>query len=272
MEPFFLEGQTGRLFALYHSPGPGGRNADILVVPPFAEELNRCRHMMAAFARAMAMKGFGVMIIDLYGTGDSEGSFESASWDGWKADLETAARWLEVKERSLGGVLAIRTGALLALDWLSSSGRSVPNLALWGPVTGGQQFITQFLRLRVAETMARSDGTRETTKDLKALIDQGKTVEVGGYGLTRALCDGLDKAKAAAIPPRGSAVHWFELGPDAGADLPPGPMRVVDAWRQDDVSVTPFIIEGPAFWSLQEPEHVPDLIEATVGSFRKGLS
>lgn len=272
MEPLFIEGQTGRLFALYHPPASKGRQKDILIVPPFAEELNRCRHMMAAFARTMAAEGTGVLILDLYGTGDSEGRFEGASWDGWKADLETAALWLEAKGRTLGGVLAIRTGALLALDWLSTIQRPVPKLALWAPVTGGNQFITQFLRLRVAEAMARSDGIKETTRDLKALIDQGETVEVGGYGLTRAICDGLEKAKAANLPPRGSDVRWYELCQNAEDDLAPGPARVVEAWSKDGVTVAPSVIEGAAFWSLQEPEHVPALIEATANAFKEGQS
>lgn len=267
MEPLFIEGQTGRLFAVYHPPASNGRQDDILIVPPFAEELNRCRHMMAAFARAMAAEGMGVLILDLYGTGDSEGRFEAASWDGWKADLEAAALWLEAKSRTLGGVLAIRTGALLALDWLADTERSISRLALWAPVTGGTQFITQFLRLRVAEAMARPDGTKETTKDLKALIDQGETVEVGGYGLTRDICNGLENAKAAALPPRGSDVRWYELCQSADDDLAPGPMRTIKSWQEDGIPVTPAVIEGPAFWSLQEPEHVPALIKATVSGF-----
>jgi exosortase A-associated hydrolase 2 len=272
LEPLFIQGQTGRLFAVYHPPASNGRQDDILIVPPFAEELNRCRHMMAAFARAMAAEGMGVLILDLYGTGDSEGRFEAASWDGWKADLETAAQWLDTKGRSLHGILAIRTGALLALDWLSTNNRSVADLALWGPVTGGAQFITQFLRLRVAEAMARSDGTKETTKDLKALIDQGETVEVGGYGLTRDICNGLEKAKAAALPPRGSDVRWYELCQSADDDLAPGPMRTIKSWQGDGIPVTPAVIEGPAFWTLQEPEHVPALIDATVSAFKEGRS
>ncbi len=269
MEPFFLEGQAGNLFAVYHAPGDDRPAAPaVLLVPPFAEELNRSRHMMAAAARALSGVGVAVLIIDLYGTGDSEGRFDEARWEIWRNDLESAALWLEGRGHAVTGVLAVRLGALLALDWLKATGRTPEYLIFWGAVTGGAQYLNQFLRLRVAESMARTDGTKETTSDLKALIDAGETVEVGGYGLTKALTEAIEGLKAADLtPPEGCAVHWLDVAAEAGAPLSPGADRVVTAWQEAGASVNSTIVPGPAFWSLQEPEHAPALVDATVKAF-----
>lgn len=270
MEPFFLKGRTGNLFAVYHASKGGPAEAPaVLVVPPFAEELNRSRHMMAAAARALADAGYATLLADLYGTGDSEGRFDEARWNIWRNDLEAAARWLENKNHNLAGVIAIRLGALLALDWLNETTRVPGRLTLWGAVTGGAQYLNQFLRLRVAESMARTDGPKETTRDLKALIDAGETVEVGGYGLTKEMTDAIEGLKAADLaPPDGCAVHWIDLVSDAEATLSPGAERVVNAWEEAGCRITPTMVAGPAFWTLQEPEHVPALIDATISALR----
>lgn len=271
MEPFFIEGRTGNLFALYHAPSKGGvAHGGILIAPPFAEELNRSRHMMAAAARALASHGFAVLMIDLHGTGDSAGRFDDASWDGWCDDLETAADHLERQGHPLIGVLALRTGALLALDWIRKTGRTPETLALWGPAMNGATFINQFLRLRVAESMAREDGTRESTKDLKARLDQGETLEIGGYGLTSVLCHGIEGMNATNMPPPPeTTVQWLDLSPSPGAQITPAGAKVIDAWADAGVRTHHQMIEGPAFWTLLEPEHVPALISATVDVFAR---
>lgn len=271
MEPFFIEaklgdGKSGRLFAVYHPPRSanqvGGRGG-VLIVPPFAEELNRSRHMMAAAARALAARGFGVLILDLYGTGDSEGRFEDARLDHWRGDLDRAASAMEDRGQRLTGVLALRLGALLTLDWLHHGTRAPATLVFWGAVLSGNTFINQFLRLRVAESMARSGGTKETTKDLKARLDRGEMVEVGGYGLTAPMTEAIEALKASDLPPPGaSRTHFMELG--ANLDGPaPALEKLLAAWDGARFHA----VDGPAFWTLLEPVHVPGLITATVDIF-----
>ncbi|RMF08988.1 MAG: hydrolase 2, exosortase A system-associated [Alphaproteobacteria bacterium] len=265
LEPFYLEGQTGKLFAVYHAPSGDSAAPGILVAPPFAEELNRSRHMMAAAARALRAAGRAVLIVDLHGTGDSAGCFDDARWHGWHADLESGASWLENRGHPVSGVLAVRLGALLALDWLTRSGRALSTLVLWGAVTSGTQYLNQFLRLRVAESMARPDGGKETTGDLKARIAAGETVEIGGYGLTAPLTDAIEGLRAADLgPPPGCRAWWLDLAIDGSSALSPASQRVISAWRDAGRSVDTAVVTGPSFWTLQEPEHVPGLIDATV--------
>ena len=53
--PFCLRGANGPLMAIYYAPGVAPSPAgDLLFVPPFAEEMNRCRAMVALQARALS--------------------------------------------------------------------------------------------------------------------------------------------------------------------------------------------------------------------------
>ena len=70
--PVFIDSAAGRVFAIYHRPAEGGSNGPaMLYLPPFAEEMNRSRRMAALQARALAAAGYGVLLLDPYGTGDS---------------------------------------------------------------------------------------------------------------------------------------------------------------------------------------------------------
>ena len=72
--PFFLEVSGRRLFAVHHPPVDGRRVlGHVLCVPPFNEEMNRCRSMITLQARALALLGIGTLLLDLHGTGDSAG-------------------------------------------------------------------------------------------------------------------------------------------------------------------------------------------------------
>ena len=56
--PFFLDGGAGSLFAV-HLPAASadGPREAVLLFPPFAEELNKCRRQVMLQARAFAASG-----------------------------------------------------------------------------------------------------------------------------------------------------------------------------------------------------------------------
>ena len=62
--------------------GPAG--PAILFVPPLFEEMNRTRAFMAATMRALAAAGYGSILPDLPGTGESERDLSGRSWDDWR--------------------------------------------------------------------------------------------------------------------------------------------------------------------------------------------
>ena len=55
--------------------------------------MNKCRRMIAEVGRRLEGSGVGMLVVDLFGTGDSEGEFAQADWQRWKADLAGAVQW-----------------------------------------------------------------------------------------------------------------------------------------------------------------------------------
>src|SRR5690349_4296190 len=95
MRPLHLAAADGaRLFAVHWPAAAPARRQSVLVLPPFAEEMNKCRPMLAAQARAFAAAGLDVLLLDLFGTGDSDGEFAEARWPRWQQDLQLARQWL----------------------------------------------------------------------------------------------------------------------------------------------------------------------------------
>ena len=163
--PFFLPGHAGNLFALYHRPAdPAGCRGGVLYVHPFANEMNYTRRAAALLARALAGRGWGVLQVDLFGCGDSDGDFRDASWETWVDDLATAFGWLQERVGDRVGLVGIRLGGLLALDFASRARRNIDRVLLWHPVVNGQQMMTDFLRLRfLSDAIGERGGESATT-------------------------------------------------------------------------------------------------------------
>ena len=59
--PFFLPGQSGKLFALHMKPSVSASPPHgVLFFPPFAEEMNKSRRMVSLQARRMVASGYQV--------------------------------------------------------------------------------------------------------------------------------------------------------------------------------------------------------------------
>ena len=77
----FLETAHGRIFCM-HFPARGAAPLGAVVVaPPFAEEMNKCRRMWTLLAAQLETAGIGTLIPDLHGTGESDGDFAAARWN-----------------------------------------------------------------------------------------------------------------------------------------------------------------------------------------------
>ncbi len=263
MQPFFLAGAAGPLFALYRPPASGmPHRGDVLFLPPFAEEMNRARRMATLMAARLAAAGHGMLLLDLYGTGDSAGEFADATVEIWRDDVRRAMGWLAARDAPARAVLALRFGALLAGE--AAAVAPLSRIVLWQPVLAGERMLTQFLRVRVAAAMA--GGTAETTEGMRARLAAGETLEVAGYALSPALARGIDALRLGA--PEGAApVDWFELA--AAPDTPPPApaAATVDAWRAAGRRVEVRTVAGEPFWTRPETTVAPALVDATAGAF-----
>lgn len=265
IQPFFLDSATGRIFCLYFPPRAGEDNGtDLLFFPPFAEELNKSRRMIALQARALSRLGFGVLIPDLYGTGDSEGDFADGRWEGWLDDAMAALNWLESRGRRNVIFWGLRLGALLAMATVRHRGADPTKMIFWNPVSNGATYLTQFLRLRLAADMMVSN-TPVTTDSLKQELIAGRNVEIAGYMLNPHLASAIEALNLAALSPSPKIdVAWLEIVSAPERPLTHVSRQVMDRWRRENVNVKAVAVPGDAFWNTTEITQVPNLIDATV--------
>jgi exosortase A-associated hydrolase 2 len=267
-EPFFLEAGTGSRFCLFHRPAGECRGA-LVWVHPFAEEMNRSRRMAALASRALAAQGIGVLQLDLHGCGDSSGEFADARWDGWKADIALASGWLRAHLGVGVGLLGLRLGALLALDYTRTAVQPVERLLLWQPVTNGAAYLTQLLRLRLAAGLLQDDGAKTSTDSLRSALHAGSTLEIAGYELAPQLAVAIDGVDAEVLAPHSCPVHWFEIVAAAGRQLTPAASRIVSNWREQGANVHVELVCGQQFWTTPEVTECLPLVQATVDSCRE---
>jgi exosortase A-associated hydrolase 2 len=265
--PFFLSSTAGKLFCVYHEPsGDSDKRGDLIFLPPFAEELNQSRHTVVRMARCLARRGWGVLLLDLFGTGDSEGMFEECRWEIWRQDVMVAYAWLRDRGRTAVGLWGLRLGALLAADAAAAHPGLFSRLVLWQPVTSGKPFLNQFLRIRAFGALIGDSESQETRDELRQHLASGNLIHVAGYPLTPRLAQDLDELDMAIlVPSSGTPVLWFEVVTASSAQLSPAGRRIVDAWQNHGVAVTSVPVTDTAFWSVQalEPVLANQLITAT---------
>ena len=264
--PFFLPGLAGNLFALYHHPAdPAGCRGGVLYVHPFANEMNYTRRAAALLARALAGRGWGVLQVDLFGCGDSDGDFRDASWEIWLDDLTTAFGWLQERVGGRVGLVGIRLGGLLALDFASRARRIIDRVLLWHPVENGQQMMTDFLRLRIlSDAIGERVGEPVTTQELRQKIYSGEPVEVLGYEIMPHLGQAIEEIQ---IEPLGLAVatpiRWVEVVSGAGDPGRPLAHTTVNAWQAAGREAALHLVAGRPFWSsprIQDSRDTTDII------------
>jgi exosortase A-associated hydrolase 2 len=269
-EAFFLPAGTGRRYCIYHCPGSVNKcRGAFLYIHPFAEEMNKSRRMAAMQARAFAEAGFGVLQIDLFGCGDSDGEFSQAGWDTWKQDLSFAWNWLENRVAAPISLWGLRLGALLALDFARGWQKSIDRIILWQPVLNGTSFLNQFLRLRVAnEMLANTSAPAKTTgtSNLRDCLANGQILEVAGYELTSGLTDAIDRLKAAELVVARSDVHWFEIVAEPGRPMTSAGINAIKLWKRHGTDPYVHLVPGPPFWATQEIAECPELIPATLAA------
>ncbi len=224
--------------------------------------MNKSRRMAAVQARDLATAGWLVLQFDLFGCGDSEGTFGDAVWTQWVSDVVEAAAWLHARFGIAPALWGLRAGCLLAAQ-AAREMKLLPDLLFWQPVISGRQYLRQFLRVKLAgQIIAADQADRTTTEQLHAQLRRDEALEIGGYELSPALAAGLD---AAELEPPGSGVRvaWLEVAVEENVSLTPAARKLIETWQADGVSVSGRAVAGPSFWQTQEITESPALIEAT---------
>lgn len=246
----FLEGARGPIFVVRH--GPERARACVLVFPPFAEEMNKCRRMVALAAMRLAERGVATVIPDLYGTGDSGGDFCNADWNGWVGDLVQTARWSAEAIGPVTGLLGVRLGCLLACDdRVMAALPGIVGSVLWQPVFDGRRHLAQFLRLRVAASLAND--VKESVSGLRSTMSAQGEVEVAGYRLSNRLATELESVPPPERLPEGfGSVDWFEVVRGSVGTISPPSLALVQSSCAAGLPIRDHVLAGDPFWASTE--------------------
>ncbi len=271
---FFLPSIAGDILLSYFPATVATtQRRDVIFLPPFAEKMNKARRMMTLQARSLAAAGIGALLIDLYGTGDSQGDFADARWEIWRKDVSVAMDWLRQQGSQSISCIGLRMGALLAMDLAQQNPLALEKVILWQPVLSGKNLLTQFLRLRITASNMESGKQKETVDSLRARLASGESVEVAGYELTPELVASLDSVELAPLAnSRSPPIRWFELLLSPESPLPPASRQVIEQWRAKKVDVSVSTITNMPFWDGRSITIAPKLLTATTGIFREATN
>jgi len=220
--------------------------------------------MVTLQALEFSRQGYGVLVIDLYGTGDSYGDFSESSWDLWKQNIEDACTWLTSQNTETISLWGLRMGALLAADFAASATLQFENMIMWQPILSGETMIMQFLRLRVASAMLNDNVENESTSVLRKKLSTGQPVEVAGYQLMPELVNPLMTVRLnkLTIWPFKN-VFVFEVASQAGKQESAANKNLTAKLNESGVAVKSETVIGPQFWSTQEISEAPELLAKT---------
>jgi len=234
----------------------------VLFVPPFGEELNKARRMVHLQAHDLAAHGIGLSLLDLYGTGDSEGEFRDATWEQWLDDLDAAVAALQASGAHDIVYLGLRSGALLAAEHAATRGATAL-LILWQPWLDGRTELNTLLKMRVAADKFSGEGADASVAGLRQEIESGEPVEIGGYEIGKRLFAAVDgKQLLPLVQGVSTPIHWLDLGAGPQPELLPARAKVVEALRASP-GCSARVVEGAKFWGTVEIETSPALIAAT---------
>ena len=259
LSAFFLPGAAGDIFAL--ARGPWGQTADhrqaLLLLPPFAEEMNRSRRLMAAVAMNLAKRGIPSLCCDPFGTGDSAGDFSAARWEIWLDDSRRAIAWMRNQGAVTIHLLGIRLGGLLALELAAEANR----LCLLAPQLDGDQAMRQFLRIHLAsdlERRQRGGSAGPSMATLKQRLRAGDQVSIAGYNLDGAMYQAIATRNAkSALPSTLPPTDWIGIGASPSVDRE-------SLTRQASTlpAATLHAVTGPPVWAQLEPAPADSLAAA----------
>ena len=198
--PFFFSNGNHSLFGVLHHPAAATVGPPFVFCHPLGEEKLWAHRVFVSYARRLAAAGYPVLRFDLSGNGDSEGSFSDLSMTVAHADLLSAVRRVRLMTGTAEvNLLGLRLGANVAM-MAAEQLPDVRNVILWSPITDGDRYVQELLRINVMTQAATYKVVRQERPELVAELEQGRTVNVDGYEMGWPLYSTLAALKPAAQP------------------------------------------------------------------------
>ena len=244
--PLFFPSGDRALFGVLHRPpaGAGARPAFVFC-HPLAEEKLWTHRVFVSYARQLAAAGYPVLRFDATGNGDSEGSFSDLSMTILCDDVRAAIA--EVRRQTGAtavSLLGLRLGATVAM-MVADEVPDIKDLVLWAPVTDGEKYLQELLRVNLLTQMATFKEIRQERPALVTEMQEGRTVNVDGYEMAWPLYSSVSRLQAGI-----RAARVRRAGPDrsdrptAAAGSGPGPAGPVLCPGHRDVRAGGSVLEG----------------------------
>lgn len=243
-------------------------NKAVVIIPPFAEEINKTRHLLVNVLRLLAAAGLSGFMLDNYGTGDSEGDLDTATTTIWRADLQQLLANLAADGFEHVSFIAVRFGTLQLFDLLNQSDLALQpeQLILWQPMFDMAKFWQQFARIKVAEAMAA--GTKISQQELEQQLDNGQSIEIAGYPISPAFYHSLAQMHTALPARLGEyTLSWLET---SQLDTTALPVQKMLQQLQQRGEVNFVQLKAEPYWQSAELACADALIALTVQQLTTG--
>lgn len=261
---FHFQGTRGPLLGILHQASSGVSGApkgQVLMLPPWGEELNHTRRLVRQAATRMAEAGWTVLRYDPWGCGDSGGELHEATWQGWQSDALLAWEWLthhtpstphSVPDTASHWVWGIRAGALMAthllraLNTQPAPSRRPRNVLWWHAILHGKQLVQQWQRQRHAATWTR------TGFPTSPLPSAAEPLWLAGQLISTDLMAHMQQCRMPAPPPGTQHLVWLDTAaPEVVASAPghsPAQEAVLATWQSAGCEVLHDTVAGPSHW------------------------
>ena len=251
----------GHNFLLSSQAEPGSA---LIILPPFADEMNKSRHIISQFMRQATQQGFSCYLMDHFGTGDSEGDLDQADMNLWRADLNLLLAQLAAAGHQQVSFLAIRFGALQLFDLLNNGPLplALNKVLLWQPYFEVKKFWQQFFRVKIAEQMAL--GEKLTQQQLEQQLTEGNIIDIAGYPIApvfyHSVLQGLYDLPA-VLTNNKTPLHWLEI-----SQLPAPGVAVQKQLNQlqQKCPVKFQLVNTAPFWNTSELVQADELLRLSL--------
>jgi exosortase A-associated hydrolase 2 len=268
----YIDGVNGSVFLAGRRPSHDTVNdRAVLILPPFAEEMNKARRMLALQSQFGAQHGISFFLPDVVGTGDSEGDFEACRWGHWEQDVLVIVQWIRAQGFTSVDLLALRSGIFLARRLLEEPIVKIGRVVLWNPVLSGKKMMGQLRRTRRFQSREAHSGA--SAIEAESYTVSTPIVELAGYRIHSELIAEIETLLLERLTwPRGTNVHWLDVSLLDDDTVPSRTEAVLEKWRQSGVDAHYLRLIGRPFWLGPEIEIVPELLKVTTGLLTAAVS
>ena len=265
----FFSGSKGQLFlSVQHNSANQIASAcagAVVLLPPFADEMNKSRHLLTKLMRQLSANGYDSFLLDNYGTGDSEGDLDQTSVDIWRTDLQQFLQIVAQCGYQHVSFVAVRFGSLQLFDLLNqfSLPLALQQIVLWQPWFDTTKFWQQFARIKLAQSLGSNN--KLTLTSLTQQLSAGVDLEIAGYPINATFYTSLMQLQS-QFPAvlQHSPVHWFNS--TTSTTVAPAVQHSISALSQQCLLNVVHLPCQP-YWQAAELVQAPELISQTAALF-----